>query len=227
MPRRRHLNTHHAAPFRCIFSDDYACPQTFGSKNEWKRHINCLHLRLHFWRCHFGPCGASGPQQQQQQQPSRPDGRPKDFNRKDLFTQHLRRMHCSDEIKNDQDRLAAWSKELPDKQKACYIDNRAAPNWGLCGFCSKPFEGEGSWDDCLEHIGKHFEQLEYLSQPLRVDERLQDWMAQEGLLKWNGRSGWELTFEGKQRRPRPKADDESDQDAEAEDDEGQMMYAQG
>ncbi|TKA71641.1 hypothetical protein B0A55_07574 [Friedmanniomyces simplex] len=63
--------------FPCPFAQ-YGCTSTFGSKNEWKRHVYTQHLRLGIWRC---------------DQCSNGDRRPHDFNRKDLFVQHVRRMH--------------------------------------------------------------------------------------------------------------------------------------
>ncbi|TKA66416.1 hypothetical protein B0A49_07236 [Cryomyces minteri] len=45
-----------------------------------KRHVSSQHMRLGFWRC--DQCPES-------------DSRPNDFNRKDLFIQHLRRMHSA------------------------------------------------------------------------------------------------------------------------------------
>ncbi|KAL9051386.1 MAG: hypothetical protein Q9162_006040 [Coniocarpon cinnabarinum] len=67
-------------PFSCPLAP-YSCLKTFTSKNEWKRHVLTQHLLLGFWRCDLCPDAAT---------------RPNDFNRKDLFVQHLRRMHCGD-----------------------------------------------------------------------------------------------------------------------------------
>lgn len=71
-------NTEANRPFLCPLAP-YGCSGTFTSKNEWKRHIHSQHLPTGFWRCDMCPERA----------------RPNDFNRKDLFTQHLRRMHAS------------------------------------------------------------------------------------------------------------------------------------
>lgn len=65
-------------PYTCPLTP-YGCTSTFATKNEWKRHTISQHIRLGFWRCDLCPDRGSGPN---------------DFNRKDLFTQHLRRMHC-------------------------------------------------------------------------------------------------------------------------------------
>ncbi|KAI4762548.1 hypothetical protein E4T52_04026 [Aureobasidium sp. EXF-3400] len=59
----------------------YGCPASFSSKNEWKRHLNTQHLSLSTYRCDLcipKPSSSSSPQQTN------------DFNRKDLFIQHLR-----------------------------------------------------------------------------------------------------------------------------------------
>ena len=66
-------------PFVCPLAP-YGCRRTFTSKNEWKRHIYSQHICQGFWRCDLCPEIA-------------PSRGPNDFNRKDLFTQHLRRMH--------------------------------------------------------------------------------------------------------------------------------------
>jgi len=82
---RKHIAAAHTRPFPCAFSFA-GCTSTFGSKNEWKRHIASQHLCLTFYRC------SSCPQ-------STVEGKGNEFNRKDLFTQHLRRMHAPFAIK--------------------------------------------------------------------------------------------------------------------------------
>jgi len=72
----------HDRAFPCIMLP-YGCHSTFSSKNEWKRHVNTQHMRLHFWRCDL--C-------------STPGAKPNDFSRKDLLMQHVRRMHAPAEI---------------------------------------------------------------------------------------------------------------------------------
>ncbi|KAH1971608.1 hypothetical protein KXV92_006898 [Aspergillus fumigatus] len=83
--------------FVCSFSH-YGCTGTFASKNEWKRHIASIHVQLGFFRCDVGNCGhrpdyktSSTSTHNHHDQPGH---QPNDFNRKDLFTQHQRRMHA-------------------------------------------------------------------------------------------------------------------------------------
>ena len=172
---RKHMQTHDRQPFNCIFAN-YGCEKTFGSKNEWKRHINRLHLCLDFWRCDLPGCSEHNrdPQSLMGGNPRADDG-PKDFNRKDLFTQHLRRMH--------QQELERWSDGGAAIQERCRIVSRSPPNRGVCGFCGETFAGEGSWDECLEHVGKHFERLEGSRQQWQDDEELRKWMVSERLLE--------------------------------------------
>jgi hypothetical protein len=64
-------------PFHCDFTFA-GCQQTFASKNEWKQHINSQHTQPYYWRCDFPSCI---------------DRKTATSNRKDLFGQHLKRMH--------------------------------------------------------------------------------------------------------------------------------------
>ncbi|KAI9886281.1 MAG: hypothetical protein M1823_001890 [Watsoniomyces obsoletus] len=232
---KRHLQTSHKQPFRCILAN-YGCDQMFGSKNEWKRHINCLHLRLTVWRCDIDSCQASSQQQSQSQhqqqgqdqqrrnstaKPNKKSSqtqshRSPDFNRKDLFTQHLQRLHAPAATKSGPNGVnsnannkssatnaaatAKWRSEIAQIQERCLVQNRAPPSFGCCGFCRQEFHGDTSWDDCLEHVGKHYEDLNVLPRSWRDDPRLREWMLEHGLLRRDGNGNWELTVEGKRRR---------------------------
>ncbi|KAI5201874.1 hypothetical protein E4T39_05028 [Aureobasidium subglaciale] len=76
----RRSNNKPTTAYPCPFLP-YGCPSTFSSKNEWKRHLNTQHLSLSTYRCDLcipNPSSSTSPQQSN------------DFNRKDLFIQHLR-----------------------------------------------------------------------------------------------------------------------------------------
>ena len=166
-----------------------------------------------FWRCDYEACN------QPQRRPGQERGTEvqfKDFNRKDLFTQHLRRLHCAPEIKDDRAKLDRWNEELPAVQSRCYIENRKPPSSGSCGFCNKKFIGEGSWDECLEHVGKHYEQLDSLTRPWRDDEDLRQWMVIHRLLQYTGPDMLELTSGSKRRRSRNHPQEDSEPDAECD-----------
>ncbi|KAL9085368.1 MAG: hypothetical protein Q9165_007659 [Trypethelium subeluteriae] len=197
-------------PFPCPLAP-YNCPSAFGSKNEWKRHISSQHLRLGFWRCDLCVDHAD---------------RHNDFNRKDLFTQHLRRMH-GQELQQQQSVSASASgpggagqkqgeggggggsggggsgggNPTTDAEaeivKRCYRELRQPPMASACLFCSKRFDGPGSWEDRVEHVGKHFETERKAgrdpvpTERWTVDQDLQGWLLHEGMI---GQSGgeWEI-----------------------------------
>ncbi|KAL1975900.1 hypothetical protein VTN31DRAFT_4292 [Thermomyces dupontii] len=177
-----------AKSFICSFRH-YGCDSTFGNKNEWKRHINTQHIKQAFWRCNQGSCDVS---RQQPQQPRVPN----DFNRKDLFMQHLRRMH------------APWGRaRLPSPHERdqferhiilvtnqCHVHLRNPPPRSRCGFCSSTFT---NWETRLEHVGRHYEQQQQASrtssgsdtsgegQEEVEDPDLRDWALREGVIRWD------------------------------------------
>jgi len=150
-------------PFSCPLTP-YGCHKTFASKNEWKRHITSQHICLGFWRCDLCPDMTTSPN---------------DFNRKDLFTQHLRRMHsqplghrdaCRPEadrditIKPDYDRRLnrkpetfddALEDAMEDTRARCWVPVRELPVKMSCVFCGKCFTKKGSFEQWLEHVGHH------------------------------------------------------------------------
>ncbi|KAI9694348.1 MAG: hypothetical protein M1820_008996 [Bogoriella megaspora] len=190
-------NSSTVRPFPCPLAP-YSCTSAFGSKNEWKRHISSQHLRLGFWRCDI--CGSSGAE------------RPNDFNRKDLFTQHLRRMHQSAlKDSSSAESPAATSKVKTENQadspstseaeaqivKRCYHALRDPPLTSSCLFCTSKFTGQGSWEERVEHVGKHLEGFRKEGKdPLpadqwAIDKHVEEWLEQHGMVK-RGAKGWEI-----------------------------------
>jgi len=165
-------------PFPCILST-YGCKSTFGSANEWKRHINTQHMRFGFWRCDECPHG---------------DRKPNDFNRKDLFIQHVRRMHLHayEPAINSKDakrsKREAEEDLLKEAARRCYMELRTPPEFTRCIFCKAVFEGTNTWEERMTHIGKHLEAAKKDGEPpmdLRdwaVDEDTERWLAAEGVL---------------------------------------------
>ncbi len=70
---------------KCIFNFA-GCKTTFDEERHWKRHVETQHLLLDYWRCTAGACA------------NHPNGAI--FNRKDLFTQHLLRVHAPKHLKS-------------------------------------------------------------------------------------------------------------------------------
>ncbi|KAK2625871.1 hypothetical protein QTJ16_005183 [Diplocarpon rosae] len=171
---RKHIAAAHTRPFPCAFSFA-GCTSTFGSKNEWKRHIASQHLCLTYYRC------SSCPQ-------STVEGKGNEFNRKDLFTQHLRRMHAPFAIKKaiakgDSKLQLEWETHVKDMQASCLVTRRQPPQRSACPKpdCSNVFEGTGSWDDWTEHVGRHMEKGEAAC--LGVDNLLARWALEQAIIE--------------------------------------------
>lgn len=191
----------------CSFSH-YGCNSSFGSKNEWKRHVMSQHLQLGFYRCDVGSCvpehGGT--------KASNPNARVhNDFNRKDLFTQHQRRMHCpwSPPAKPPcAQQKESFEDSLETVRQRCWRQRRNAPEKSVCGFCSRVFEGLSTWDERMEHVGKHFEKGDGEE---TEDEELRRWALQEEIITPLGHGQFRLV--GKNAIP----SEPGDEDAEGED----------
>ncbi|KAL8721151.1 MAG: hypothetical protein Q9225_002109 [Loekoesia sp. 1 TL-2023] len=244
---QRHVLSAHTRPFYCSLRR-YGCTSTFGSKNEWKRHVTSQHICHGIYRCDIGTCvprpAPPSPQSNNndlhttQQQTSSSDWSHNDFNRKDLFTQHLRRMHgpgssasrpAKDNFDNGIDAI----------RRRCWIPLRDSPPKSICGYCAphssrspenaaarKPvvFSGKGSWDDRMEHVGRHLEKEDPGSEV--EDLELRDWMVKERLVvKKHGRyvvaglNGRRRSGRGnlKEEVAEGERDAEGEEDAEGED----------
>jgi hypothetical protein len=181
--------------FPCTFHH-YGCGASFASKNEWKRHVASQHLQLGFYRCDMGSCS---PQIARTQHKGF-----NDFNRKDLFTQHCRRMHApwvgttkgeEGVSKKEKD---GFEKELDAIRARCWVDFRKAPERSRCGFCGKRFveeQGEegvvsiSAWDQRMEHVGRHFERDAVGAKDEDVDEGLKVWAMAQGVVRAGRRKG--------------------------------------
>ncbi|KAL2444541.1 hypothetical protein ABEF95_017026 [Exophiala dermatitidis] len=180
--------------FLCTFHH-YGCHQTFANKNEWKRHVYFQHLQLGYFRCDMGTCS--------------PEIAGKffrghnDFKRKDLFTQHCRRMHAPWVVAGRGEEAASkkekdnFEKELEEIRSRCWVDRRGPPNRSACGFCGETFadaddEGEAgqgrSWEERMHHVGRHLEKQEVNVHEEEVDQGLREWAITENIIR-RGRNG--------------------------------------
>ena len=169
--------------FVCSFSH-YGCESTFASKNEWKRHITNQHLQLGFYRCDVGACKVEKVSTRKSgNQPN-----PNDFNRKDLFTQHHRRMHppwAPAQKAPSQRANEDFEASLEAVRERCWTVRRQPPTRSSCGFCGQMFaETENCWDERMEHVGKHYEKRDNLDRGMleAPDEELRDWAINESLI---------------------------------------------
>lgn len=198
----RHVKTH-ARIFVCAF-DFAGCTSTFASKNEWKRHVSSRHLGLVVWKCAEGDCGHGGASG------GGSDSTAATFNRKDLYTQHLRRMHAQSYAtapsqSSGPTTAPTWEQHVKALQADAETRRRNAPVLVGCPYagCHERFEGVGAWDERMEHVGRHAEgaRAERATAQkdghvaLGVDELLVKWAVREGVVRADGGGGW--VFAGK------------------------------
>ena len=237
---KKHILSTHTRPFVCTFQR-YGCNATVGSKNEWKRHINVQHLHLETWRCDLDNCalspattnGASGQEKHKTGAPplaASPSMGKKanpsevlhhDFDRKDLFTQHIKRMHAPPPSASHAEK-AAFEARIPAIQERCHVQLRSPPPRSRCLYCpDKIFEGVGSWTDRLEHVGKHLEKNDVKREDEMEDEELRSWMVQQRFMEWKAPTGYKVTnTEGKKKKNKSTVTpSEGEEDAEGEDEE--------
>lgn len=203
-----HIKKQHTRPFICVFRFA-GCDSTFASKNEWKRHVMSQHLVLTYWLCDRDVCahnknspscpsskpsngrgGRGGNKRNATDQmisllepigPTLPNGAI--FNRKDLYTQHLRRMHTPPNIRkpaksssspsssskksfpesssttqttsDDED----WEEQIKTLQSGALRERCKLPTYMHCpaNHCDISFTGTDAWDQRMEHVARHLE----------------------------------------------------------------------
>ncbi|QPH05139.1 hypothetical protein C2857_002720 [Epichloe festucae Fl1] len=140
---------------RCLFAFA-GCDRECKGKNEWKRHVNTKHLLSRLYVC--------------------PDCPQKEFNRKDLFTQHYIRMHISKKDKEGAGAArGAKSKTWPELEEMLRAKQAQAERGGetavqtcrpevprcLLDGCGVGFpngdddDDDEAWERCLDHVSKH------------------------------------------------------------------------
>lgn len=151
------------ARFPCLLQR-YGCKAVLTSRNEWKRHIATLHMKMDSWLCNIQGCVSS------KQKFS--------FYRKDLFVQHLKRLH------------AFRDEELLNQTaSSCYKRWREPPSMAVCTHCSsdslsgKTFSGPDAWGLSLDHVAGHLKQAHYESVP--EDPYLKEWLIAHSVLVTN------------------------------------------
>ena len=197
---QRHVNSAHTRAFICVFAFG-GCTSTFASKNEWKRHVSSQHLNLNAWVCELGACGKV---QASSQKGSNGVVKGAEFNRKDLFTQHLRRMHAPFSVKRQNKKNAEWEERLKELQVSCFRVKRQPPTRLTCPVeeCGVVFEGGNCWDDRMEHVGKHLEKAALSTGPNKMvveqqdDQLLVDWALREGIIERKLSGGFRLPVPG-------------------------------
>ena len=229
---KKHVLASHTRPFICTLHA-YGCDSTVGSKNEWKRHINIQHMRFETWRCDVGACapqhvgleGAAAPANSAHQSAHLPDSFYHDFDRKDLFTQHLKRMHAPPPSASAADKTA-FNDAIDAVQRRCHLRLRELPANTICPFCPE-HPTFRKWEDRIEHVGKHLEKGDVEGMPEVEDVVLRDWMVAQGFLEREG-GVWRLRDVAKKKKRVGKYGGEGgEEDGEEEEGEGKMEEGEG
>lgn len=187
---QRHVDNSHPRAFTCVFNFA-GCSSTFASKNEWKRHVATQHLNFNTWVCNLDNCGsAQNASSSSPKTAGGQSGKGATFNRKDLFTQHLRRMHAPAATRRKLDKQKAeWDEKIRELQKSCIQVNRQGPKALKCPVveCGFDFSGSKCWDDRMEHVAKHLEKVASTRGSASVqhenDEQLVNWALNEGIIE--------------------------------------------
>ncbi|KAH7026147.1 uncharacterized protein B0I36DRAFT_365754 [Microdochium trichocladiopsis] len=167
----KHRKAQHTRPFNCVYHFA-GCQSTFASKNEWKRHVVSQHLVLHYWICTEGSCAqvpviedslGSSTQMYPDANTDTSGRHGTIFNRKDLYTQHLRRMHVPAEfkklMKQKNAHVPEWEKQVKEHQKKSQRLRCALPEHMDCPLptCTDSFHGANAWDERMEHVARHLD----------------------------------------------------------------------
>ncbi|QGI64437.1 hypothetical protein CEK26_008391 [Fusarium fujikuroi] len=200
---QKHINAMHTRPFICVFHFA-GCNHAFANKNEWKRHVSAQHLNLHYWLCTTGACGY----------PSTPlkgvlgtATHCRVFKRKDLYTQHIRRMHAPEEVakadKKNKTFPPEWSAQEKKLQEEAFRQRCKLPDYMDCPAkgCTTVFNnGHKTWDDRMEHVAVHLERASKNEEPHVVfggtnDEALTEWASHPNVRVIVSTSGGWETFQ--------------------------------
>ncbi|GKT50355.1 uncharacterized protein ColSpa_10536 [Colletotrichum spaethianum] len=211
---QKHMKQHHTRPFVCVFN--YAgCPSTFASKNEWKRHVSSQHLALQYWLCIQDGCSkTTNPPTNRRSSssssgsvaptpPPLPNGAI--FNRKDLYTQHVRRMHVPPLVRKAQKQKKPtpdWDDHLKTLQADAEQTRCDLPQYMRCpaNDCEHEFNGPQAWDERMEHVARHLERAADGKEPMvyfggENDPTLTQWASSRDVYvvrQTKAPGGWEL-----------------------------------
>ncbi|KAH6985972.1 hypothetical protein BKA56DRAFT_613378 [Ilyonectria sp. MPI-CAGE-AT-0026] len=226
---QKHIKTQHRRPFICVFHFA-GCPEAFANKNEWKRHVSAQHLCLQFWLCSATVC-ENPPDQEHKASGKTTLGRP--FRRKDLYTQHVRRMHPpsppTDVRRSNKNASRGRDDPLKAMQDSAFRKRCEMPTHMRCPVlgCTQQFQGEKTWDDRMEHVARHLERAASNEEP-RVqfggahDDTLIEWASSEsvGVIERAPDGSWRLgqPLEGIQNKSKRKSSARASPKATADED---------
>lgn len=148
-----HVTHIHPRPYICVFHFA-GCTARFDAKNEWKRHVITQHLVLNYWLCTEGSCAETTGPTTQARSPSLPVFG-SIFNRKDLYSQHVKRMHSQDACIGHQS-APENNERLRRLQDGAQQERCHPPTYLRCPVmhCTGEFHGTGAWNDRMEHVAQ-------------------------------------------------------------------------
>lgn len=150
----------------CSFQK-YGCSRTFTNRNEEARHFDVFHMQLGTYRCDKVGCV-------------------EEFNRKDLFVMHQRRMHAPWSGRGakrtaSKEEKEAFEKSLESLCDRCWQQIRKPPNSSSCRVCGRAFVGPGSWKHRMRHVRRCYERANSADEE-REDHELREWALDQGIL---------------------------------------------
>ncbi|KAL2044244.1 hypothetical protein N7G274_002949 [Stereocaulon virgatum] len=149
--------------------------------------------------------------------PELPEPSYHEFDRKDLFTQHLKRMHAPASSASASEK-SAFNDAIETVQARCHVRLRELPTNTICPFCPDHSTFK-KWEDRLEHVGKHLEKQDIDLTGEIEDVALRNWMIGQGFLE-RGEGGWRLCELSRKKKRGEKANTGVEGDgADGEDDE--------
>ncbi|KAI5456135.1 hypothetical protein BGZ63DRAFT_96180 [Mariannaea sp. PMI_226] len=130
-----HIISQPSSKIPCIFAFA-GCTSITTFKSDWKRHVSTKHFHSQLYTCSKCKKG---------------EGQKKGYNRKDLFTNHLKRKH-----------QIAQGPEIERLQSECITASRDRPEHLHCARreCQKVFKRLADWDEWTEHVWLHVEKGE-------------------------------------------------------------------
>ncbi|EEY14244.1 conserved hypothetical protein [Verticillium alfalfae VaMs.102] len=126
------------------------------------------------------------------------------FNRKDLYTQHVRRMHVPPPIAKAlrlRKPTPEWDDRLREMQTEAERRRCELPTHMQCpaAGCDMVFSGANAWDERMEHVAKHLEKASEGREPMLSfggdeDPTLTNWAAspEVGVVRKTDAGDWEL-----------------------------------
>lgn len=192
-----HIRVGHSRPFTCVFHHA-GCDASFTSKMEWKRHVNSQHIRWTVFHCVQDNC-ANFSSDQVPRNIGPTTARPgKVFSRRDLYDQHVRRMHTPAKFTGNP--VPEWTEKMNIMRQEARKERVKLPERLDCPVpdCKYQFLGETAWDKYMEHIAQHLERAAAGHEPsLRFKPENYDtlftWAAQPGVdIVRRTSTGWEL-----------------------------------